>query len=150
MKKGTRLFLALYTGFAVYSVLTFFFGNTGILAMKELEEYRDKLYENNRELEKINRQLSVELDALQSDPNLIRLHARRLGYFEEEERVIKLRGFKPDAGYYTIGKMITFRKSGIDLRPLFRAISVSMGIIFYLLTSGGGRRKIGTEKKHAD
>ena len=147
MKTFLRLAVALYVVFSLYTLLDISFGNTGIYATQKLISYREKLTKNVSELKKHNRELKNELQALQESPEKVKLNARVLGYYEENEGIIRPEGYKAEESFYSIGKNIKD-----DLRynadeELFRTLSISLGLILFLFLLLFGRRRDDSQKR---
>ena len=62
-----------------------------------------------RELKGINSGLRREVESLGSDPERVALEARRLGYFREDQRVVRFQGRTPPPGSYTLGALVRVR-----------------------------------------
>jgi cell division protein FtsB len=133
MKRGVRIIVSLYIGFVAYSLLVLFFGQSGYFALQQLHGYHEKLMQNNRELAEINRNLSSQLESLRSDPELVALYARKLGYFKESEHVIRVQGFKTDRNFFSVGKMIQKPERNVNRKPFFRTFGCSIAIVIYLV-----------------
>lgn len=101
-----RLAVYLAIGFGVASLLTFLFGEGGVLEYRGAVGYRRQLEQNIGELKRINGQLLEDLEALRSDPELLRLQARQLGYFREDEHVVRIQGRTQPSNFYAIGRII--------------------------------------------
>ena len=98
-----------------------------------MKRYEDKLMQNNKELSTINQTLTYQLHRLKSDPELIQLYARRLGYFKDDEYAIRIRGFNTERNFYAVGKMINPPQKQLNREHLFRSISCSIALALYLV-----------------
>jgi len=135
MMKLSYLLLSGFTGFLLYSLLVLVFGPSGIYAHAELAEYRNKLDSNIEELEKINNNLEERFQLLRSSEDHIRMLSREIGYYEADERVITVNGYKAGAKYFTIGKRIPKPGKPENHIPLFRGIALSTALALFLLLS---------------
>lgn len=133
MSRSQRLILSLFIGFIVSHILTFFFGESGYIALQQIKGYENRLIQNNTELANTNRSLAYQLHRLQSDPELIQLYARKLGYFKGDEYTIRIEGIQRENNFYSVGKMIKPPKKSGEKKPLIRSISCGVTIGFYLL-----------------
>jgi len=124
-----RLAIYLALGFAFASLLQLVFGAGGVLEYGASARHRTLLEQNIEELKRANLQLLGELEALRSDPELLRLQARELGYFRENEYVIRVEGSSPPKNSYAVGRLILraspppkspwyFRAAGLGLPAL--------------------------------
>ncbi len=112
--KPWRALLSLYLGFLLGCLLLFFFSGTGLRSYRALTAYRDLLQSNLRELEELHETLAGELDALRTEPERIVLEAREIGYFREQDRVIRLDGREPGRFYQQVGRQVLRQ---VDIAP---------------------------------
>ncbi len=140
MKRGTRIFLSLYLGFVVYCVAMLIFGRTGVLASRELQEYRGRLEQNLSGLHDVNERLAAEFESLRSDPDTIRVEANKLGFYAQDQRVMRLGNSPQDASVYSIGSLVIEAKRSSASDGAIRSIGLGATLIFYLF-SGVFRRK---------
>ncbi|MBN2656180.1 MAG: septum formation initiator family protein [Spirochaetales bacterium] len=124
MKWSIFLF-SLLIGLSVYSVLIFAKGDTGLSAMEQAESYKNLLSENLDEIREINRELTVDFDALSSDEELIKLKARALGYYEAADHLVHIVNWNPDANEYKPGFIVKRDyKINVDEKP-FRILGLT-------------------------
>jgi len=107
--KAARLVLLLSAGFLLRSLSLFLWGNGGLSDYRKVEAGRAQLAANIEELERINSGLRREVESLGSDPERVALEARRLGYFREDQHVVRFRGRTPPPGSYTLGALVRVR-----------------------------------------
>ena len=133
MTQWQRVLLAGYSAFLIYTSLCFVFGDTGVLESRRLKNYKILLMENLAELETLNHNLEARAITLRSDRETLAVHSRQLGYLQPREGIILLKGFGNDQASYPMGRMLKWTRRVEDRKPLFRGISLSLGIILYLL-----------------
>lgn len=133
MKRVLPLFYSAYIGICVYALLIFLFGASGMLAFQQLEEFKDAIDENLLVLETTHEGLAKELNLLTTSSEVIRLKSRELGYFEEEEIVIKVLGLKDRRNFHSVGRMIKYADADFDRKPMFRLISFCSAFGAFLL-----------------
>jgi len=135
--KVPRIVVYVIFSFVVAAALCYFFGSGGLLDYRRLLTYRASLQDNIDDLERINRELLTEVQALGSDPERLTLQARELGYFQEGERVIRISADTARKSTYTVGKVLRrkakqpradwpFRATGLGLPVLLALVSVSV------------------------
>ena len=107
--KAARLVLLLSVGFLLRSVSLFLWGNGGLSDYRKVESGRAQLSANIENLKRINSELRWEVESLGSDPERVALEARRLGYFQEDQRVVRFQGRTPPPGSYTLGALVRVR-----------------------------------------
>jgi cell division protein FtsB len=107
--KAARLVLLLSAGFLLRTLSLFLWGNGGLSDYRKVEAGRAQLAANIEELKRINSGLRREVESLGSDPERVALEARRLGYFREDQHVVRFRGRTPPPGSYTLGALVRVR-----------------------------------------
>ena len=107
--KAARLVLLLSVGFLLRSLALFLWGNGGLGDYRKVEAGRAQLSANIEELKRINSGLRREVESLGSDPERVALEARLLGYFREEQRVVRFQGRTRPPGSYTLGALVRVR-----------------------------------------
>lgn len=142
-----RLIVYLALGFLCASLLVFVFGGAGLLAYGASSRHRAQLERNIDELEATNARLLQELESLRSDPERLRLQARELGYFREDEYVIRVEGAPAARNSYAVGRVILREPSSPKPVWVFRAVGLGLPALLVfrrLLLSvlrGTGRRR---------
>jgi cell division protein FtsB len=129
------LFYSAYICIITYLLLTLFLGPAGYLSSKDLQEYSSILLENLDELDQLNRELQGEVEALTSDSETIRLYSRELGYYREGEQVIRFRDKKPQQIVNSPGRIISREVIEPTSEALFRAIALSLGLLFFIVSA---------------
>ena len=132
--KPTVFLAALYVFFLTFSLLSLFFGETGVTALDKVRIRNQLLSENLSLLDSKQKALVSKLSSLRSDPESIVVGARALGLYREEDKVIEFRNLRsvhllPDAG------------SVLHLSPmqhtdesLLRIIAGSSSVLFLLFS----------------
>jgi|GEM_PF-6704686 len=87
MRYFRPLIILVYFSILSHLVLSYIFGDSGLLAYRELARYNAKLTENIAELRSINSDLEKKCNFMQENDNLI-LHARANGMIAKNERII--------------------------------------------------------------
>lgn len=143
--KISYLMYTLFISLAIYSLLIFSEGETGIKAMAKVESYRNILNNNLESIRDINDELTVEFDALSTDNEMIKLKARALGFFDKNDHLVHIENWNPDYNEYKPGFVIKREYlSEIDEKQ-FRLIAFSGALfcmilmILYELTSKSRR-----------
>ena len=134
MKLGPRFLAAIYVGFFVHTILVVVWGESGVIPMRELEAYRDKLVENVTNLQEINRNLGEDRDRLLNDPVEIELRARELGYRRSGEVRVTIPAVKKDIRRWTLGARMGGYTVDGERRNLFRAVAFVFAGLFFALT----------------
>lgn len=146
MGRRTRLFLALYFGFAAYCLVVLIFGRTGMIATRELRSYQARLEANLTHLEKINTSLAERLDSLTSNPETIRLEARQLGFLEPNEHFMVVSGYSPPPNVVTVGSLVAQRKRAMTPDAVSRIVGFAVAAGAFVLFELFGRRRDGPKR----
>lgn len=129
-----RLLVSLYMGGVVYLVTTLFFGSTGIVAYRELQMQHLRLVENLRRVEEQGERLQQRIQNLQSDPEQIKLEARRYHLVQSNESFIRIAGRKVESEPISPGGIVRVDSSSpYPPEPLLRAFSLCVAIVAFLL-----------------
>lgn len=144
MKIGYRILLALYCAFAVHAVLEIAWGSDGMEATNRLLGYRDTLSDNITELAKRNTVLTQQLEALRSDSELVALAARSLGYYRQDERIVRIEGLETGGTSHKIGSILQEPDQYAAISGVIRmSACVLAALVGFLITSfrKGSRRQ---------
>ena len=131
--KISYLLYTLFAALAIYSLLIFSGGDTGLKAMSKVESYRSSLNSNLESIREINEELTIEFDALSADSEMIKLKARALGYFDKNDHLVHIENWNPGYNEYKPGFIIKKEYlTDIDEKQ-FRLISFSGALFFMIL-----------------
>ena len=134
MMKSNRIYIALYIGYAIYSLLIFMYGDRGLQAERELHQYETVLRDNIDELKTINSHLVNDFQLLNSDSDTVKLRSRQMGYFGKGEKVIRVDGLTSSSKEYPAGNILKREFRRLDPSPQFRAAGISAAVLIYLLS----------------
>ncbi|RPJ06330.1 MAG: septum formation initiator family protein [Spirochaetaceae bacterium] len=135
-----RILFSAYTGFAVAMFASLLFGRGGIFDHTRLSEYQITLEQNLTELKTINQDLASDLKNLSSNPETLRQQARSLGYYGEDERVIRIQGVTLHNTTKQIGSVL--RRNDLDkAQPvIFHIVGITAGIAAFAVWTWLSRR----------
>lgn len=91
MKTGKYL-PALLAGTLAYAILSFFWGQNGVWAQKQLEAQKKVISARTQEIQNINDDLNLEKTAIRDDADVIAAYARKLDYVFPGEKLVKIKG----------------------------------------------------------
>ena len=91
MKTGKYL-PALLAGTLAYALLSFFWGQNGVWAQKQLEAQKKVISARTQEIQNINDDLNLEKTAIRDDYDVIAAYARKLDYVYPGEKLVKIKG----------------------------------------------------------
>jgi cell division protein FtsB len=139
-----RIFPLLVVIFIAASVLIFCFGDSGLLAYRDLQTYRGELAANVAALEERNQKLAAELEIERNSPERATVLARSIGLYRPGDKVVRLEGRQPRAELYAVGDLLKMNKSDGSRSPVLKTIAAAIAallIAFALVTSRASRRR---------
>ena len=74
-------------------------GKDGFFATSQLQEQKRILSGKTEEIQRLHDSLALEYTALEKDPDVIRAFARKLGYVQEGEKLVKINGLVTASDY---------------------------------------------------
>ena len=102
--------MGLWTGIAVYSLVSLLGGPSGLSAYRQLALERERQWDTMRELGVISEELENTRNGLLYDHDLIAVYARRLGYARANERFIRVVGLGVTANPHTTEGQVYFAR----------------------------------------
>ncbi|TVR02836.1 MAG: septum formation initiator family protein [Spirochaetaceae bacterium] len=118
-----------------YLLLTFAFGERGIVAYGRVEQYRDELRAHIELLETDRDRLAATAERLQTDPEQIRIESRRIGYLRPDEGIIRIPG-RPSSEPQIErpgDKLPRPERHAVVDRSLLRALALCLGLLSFVL-----------------
>ncbi|MBN2440401.1 MAG: septum formation initiator family protein [Spirochaetales bacterium] len=131
--KFYHLLIILYVGIIFSSFLILFFGNDGYFTFLELKDHREVLLSNIEELKKKNVELQQKIQMLKTNPQVIRILARKLGYYDPEENMIVLKGDFSFNNHYEVGNIVKNMRTRPDKDIFLRIIGFSLSLFIIVL-----------------
>ena len=127
-----KLLLPLTVTILTYLLLSLIWADYGVLGYERLEAYKARLESNIERLEDRQSELSAEARSLQTDADRIRVEARKLGYYRDNEGVVRLKGYDPQAVATSPGALVkrpAERRDRRDHAAIIRAAAASAGLL---------------------
>jgi hypothetical protein len=121
-----RILLFALLAYATGSLLVYLFGDSGVSAFDRLAEYRDRLDQNVRNLDGLNRTLQAELASVRDDPRRTVVLARE--------------GASAPAEPYQVGSLLRLKSLRRDRGPWLKTAGLGVAALAGLLTFLLGRR----------
>lgn len=127
--------LSIWVVVAVYSLGSYVYGPTGLIAMHNLELQKKRLTSNLEQLEIIRQNLSYSVDALLYDRETLEVLARDLGYGKSDEYFIRISGADSILkNHYIVGGLVTAEAPSAPLKEnQLRIIAFALGILVFIL-----------------
>jgi cell division protein FtsB len=133
MMRALKYLISLWIALAVYSLLSIFFGPSGLSAYDQLSLERDRQRANMENLQLINRELEGAKDALLYDSDAIAVYARELGYGTENERFVRIVGLgSSKTQQISAGQTALARQPGYITDQNIRLIALAVGGVMLL------------------
>jgi len=135
MKRSVFL-AALYVFFLTFSLLSLFFGETGVTALDKIRARNQLLSGNLSVLDSKQEDLLSRLTALRSDPESIVVEARALGLYRGSDQVVQFRNMEsihdlPDAG--GVLHLLPMARTDESLLRVFATASAVIFLLFSLI-----------------
>ncbi len=91
----------------VYVCISVFVGQNGMWAYRQLESHKIVLAQHLISLQEVNEQLTIDTHALRQDEGVLRAYAKKMGFVNEGERLLKISGFADTPAFvYNAGSKI--------------------------------------------
>ena len=132
MKPGKRLLISLYAAVIIYLLGNLFIGECGVMEKRKLADYRNMLSVNIGRLMRTGSTLEEHSLSLRSDPDMVALLARELGYLRDDEVLVSIEGFKGVPDRYTVGRTLTRSEYHGSREPVTRTLAGVAGILVFL------------------
>ena len=137
--KRTAILTAAYASFLVFSLMTLFFGETGVIALNRLQDRNSHLEGNIADLERRREELSARLGALRSDPEAIVVAARSLGLYREGDEVVVFRRSEVHRSVPAAGRVLRMVPAPSVDENLFRVLAAAAGALALLIAFAARR-----------
>jgi len=134
-----RLVLVFAMGFTVASLLIYFFGDSGLVAYRRLEAYRQQLAANVEKLQARKTGLDSELANLRNDPEKILVMARDIGLYQRGDEVVKLEGLARPATSNEIGDLLRLPRVKASRNVIFKVTGIAVSGVLAGFAVVGGR-----------
>jgi cell division protein FtsB len=136
-----KVLLPLSVTILTYLVLSLVWSDYGVIASDRLETHKARLEANIEDLEKRQEELQARMKALRTDPDRIRVEARSLGYFEENEGLVRLESYDPKPAPRSPGRIVQRSTRQTDNGAIIRATAASAGLLALFLMLVFDRRE---------
>lgn len=132
--KCTKYLFTLFIGTLTYVILSILVGQNSITCYKQMEEQKIDITDRTQEIENINNELLMELNALQNDKAVIGAYARKLDYVGEGEKLVKITGLKPaQTTLYDTGTVL-YHKGTMFLEEKYcKMLGLILGILSFVI-----------------
>lgn len=145
--KFSKVLFIIYCSVILNSLLLFVFGEKGCIEYEALARYKNALESNVKNVIEKNRSLNQMLTYTGTSKEQIKILAREIGYYKNDEKVIVLDGYSPPKSFYEIGNFINGtiepKERNSILRIIVICITVSAIVCYWVISQ---RKKNGTQR----
>ena len=114
--------------------LSVIWGANGVKASNHMVEQQKILSVQVTELEKINTELTLEVNALTNDKAVIAAYARKLDYVSDGEKLVKITGLqRSQPPLYDAGTVIKHEEPKFMSENLIKFMSIVLGVLTLVL-----------------
>ncbi len=146
--KPRSAILALYACFLTFSLLSIFFGATGISSVEKLNDRKRAVSANLEKLDERQEDLKTILSDLRSNPEAVMVEARSLGLFRPEDNVAYMNGPEQMKIRYDAGSVLRLQPLEKEEESFLRIASLAVGILALLVSLVSRRsRSAATERR---
>jgi len=132
----SKYLIGLWAGIIVYTVFSFLSGPAGLSAYNSLLAERDRQLDNIRDLGYLNEDLDRTKNNLIYDQDTLLIHARQMGYGQDNERFVRIVGLgSPKMTQNTAGSVYVASNPDFisDKNIKIAAVCVTILVISFLL-----------------
>ncbi len=133
MRRGLAFVAALYAMFMIYSLELYIWGEKGLLAYQQLQNYKERLADNIDSMELVHENLRGEFESLKGDTETIALYARKLGYYRDREYQVIIDQMDLERSHYIVGELVKpYKRKNVD-NQIFGIIASLFGVSAYIV-----------------
>ncbi len=140
----------LFTGTLVYVVMSLCFGQNSLKCYSQMEEQKRIVSKQKAEIQNINTELQLELNALKNDKAVIAAYARKMDYVTDDEQLVKITGLKPyQNALYDTGSLVRHTEPDYVSEKLCKicGIVAAFALLILLLIDDIRKGRIAFSKK---
>ncbi len=124
---------SLLVAYGLYLALISIGGTAGLIEYARLEDYQQVIEHHIEDLDYRQQLLLAEVRDLQQNDQRLLIEARSVGFYLENEYVIRLNGINDQPYLLTSGKRLPTLPVGKDYRPIIRIIALGSGLFIYVV-----------------
>lgn len=132
--KRAKYILVIFSGSFIYILMSLLFGVNSFRNYKFMEEQKVILSKQKSDIQNINSELELELTALRDDKAVIAAYARKLGYVNSDEKIIKITGLKPaQTALYDTGKVVRHQEPSYVSEKICKIVALIFSLMVFSL-----------------
>ena len=147
--KRAKYLTVLFIGTLVYVVMSLCFGQNSLKCYSQMEEQKRIVSKQKAEIQNINTELTLELNALKNDKAVIAAYARKMDYVTDDEKLVKITGLKPYQNtLYDTGSVVCHVEPEYVSEKLCKlcGIAAALAVLLILLISDFRKGEISLSK----
>lgn len=135
--KRSGIVAAFYVAFLANSLLSLFFGSSGVTATASNRTRTELLLKNVDNLDERQLQLVAKLEMLRSDPESVIIEARALGFYRHDEKVMHIQNLETPRSMLETGRALYMKSAEPERHNSHKTIAIMAGllVLFLSLTS---------------
>lgn len=150
--KTAKYLPSLLCGTLIYVLLSFFWGQNGLWAQRQLEAQKKVISAHTQEIQILNDELHLEKNAIRDDKDVIAAYARKLDYVFEDEKLVKIKGLGvSEPLMYDTGKVLKYTPVAYVSEWFCKGAGLAVGIllafVIFLFDASYGIRSV-SRKRH--
>jgi cell division protein FtsB len=127
-----KYLIGIWTVIAIYSFFSFITGPKGLFAYNQLLAEREQQWSNIRTLGIINEELEKTRNNLLFDHDTLLVHARQMGYAQEDERFIRIVGLRNNiTTSVAIGNVYVIKEPDFLSDKVIKIVSLCLGLLIF-------------------
>ena len=132
--KRAKYLTVLFAGTLVYVVLSLCFGQNSLRCYSQMEEQKRIVSKQKAEIQNINTELTLELNALKNDKAVIAAYARKMDYVSDDEKLVKITGLKPyQNALYDTGTVVRHQELDFVSEKICKMAGITAALLVLLL-----------------
>jgi len=132
--KRSVIVAACYVAFLTNALLSLFFGPAGVTVTASSRARTRMLLESVRGLGERQLQLTAKLEALRSDPELVIIEARALGFYRYNEGVMHIRNLESTKTVPEAGNVLHLKPPRPSNQNTLKIIAIAAGLLMLFVS----------------
>jgi len=130
--KLSKYLIGVWTAVIIYAIFSILSGPKGLSAYNQLLSEREQQLANIKELGHINEELENNKNNLLFDHDTLLVHARQIGYAQEDERFIRIVGLgNLSSSPAMTGKIYVTKEPDFLSDKIIKIISICAGLLIF-------------------
>jgi len=128
----SKYIIGVWAGILVYTLFSFLNGPAGLSAYNYLLAERERQFDNIRDLGFLNEELDRTRNNLLYDHDTLLIHARQMGYGQEDERFVRIVGLgSPKVSASTAGTVYVASEPDFISNKYIKIAALCVGLLIF-------------------